>query len=431
MRQRVSVGAAALATCNGWRCRRGRLHASGVALAAALWPCLAGAAPLTLETALELAVQRSEATRAAQGGLRSVAEASRAAGQLPDPSLRVGFENLPVTGSDRFSTTRDSMTMKRIGLAQEWVSRDKRAARQAEAEASVGREGVQVQTAEAEARLQTSLAYLDVLYAGAALRITAVAEQVAREEFEAGRARLASAAGASPEALQLAAARGASEDDSAELRQQQSTARVALARWIGIVADDVAEIEPSPSPAEDVYVSGHPMVAALARDVEVARRAADVAATARKPNWTWEVSYGQRTGYSDMVSIGVSIPLPVAPDARQDRETAAKLALVDRADAQLAEARRAATAEYRALVSDAQRLRERIDRYRAGVVALVHQRTAAATAMYRSNAANLVPLFEARRAEVDAQRRVLTLQRDLARTQAQLAYRPIVIGAAP
>ena len=79
------------------------------------------------------------------------------------------------------------------------------------------------------------------------------------------------------------------------------------------------------------------------------------------------MSYGQRTGYSDMVSFGVSIPLPVAPAQRQDRETAAKLALVDKAEAELGRSRRAPpTAEYRALASDAQRLQERIERYRTG-----------------------------------------------------------------
>jgi hypothetical protein len=32
--------------------------------------------------------------------------------------LRAGIDNLPVTGSDRFSGTRESMTMKRIGISQ-------------------------------------------------------------------------------------------------------------------------------------------------------------------------------------------------------------------------------------------------------------------------------------------------------------------------
>ena len=89
-----------------------------------------------------------------------------------------------------------------------------------------------------------------------------------------------------------------------------------------------------------------------------------------------------------MLSFGVSIPLPLAPAQRQDRETAAKLALVDKAEAELAEASRAAAAEYAALASDAGRLQERIERYRAGVLTPPKQRTAAALAAYRSNQAS-------------------------------------------
>jgi len=169
----------------------------------------------------------------------------------------------------------------------------------------------------------------------------------------------------------------------------------------------------------------------MRRDLELAKRAATVASTERKPNWTWELSYGQRTGYSDMVSFGVGIPLPIAPGERQDREAAARLALVEKAEAGLAEATRAAAAEYQTLSSDARRLQQRIERYRGAVVMPAEQRTAAATAAYRSNQAGLVTLFEARHAEVEAQRKRLTLQRDLAKVQAQLAFRPLSSEVAP
>ncbi len=97
--------------------------------------------------------------------------------------------------------------------------------------------------------------------------------------------------------------------------------------------------------------------------------------------WYW---LGQRTAYSDMVSIGVSIPLQVAPAQRQDRETASKLALVDKAEADLAEATRVATAEYESLLGDVQRLQQRIARYQASVVVPAQQRIDAATAGYAS-----------------------------------------------
>lgn len=400
-----------------------------VALAAALLPVLSAAAPLTLDQALELAVQRSESARAARAGVASAAEAAQAAGQLPDPVLRAGVDNLPISGTDRFSS-RDSMTMKRIGISQEWLSAEKRAARQAAADAMVGREAAAVSAAAAEVRLKAGLAYLDAWFAGETLKLTALTEHHAHEELEAARARLSSATGNSQEVLALTGARGVAEDETAEVQQQQAVARTALERWVGTQADDLAAPSNLPPPEEQAYVASHPAVIAAQLDAEVSRKEAELARTSRNPNWSWEVSYGQRAGYPDMVSVGVSIPLTVAPARRQDRDIASKLAMTEKAEAALAEASRMATGEYRALASDAKRLADRIERYRASVVAAAQQRTVAAMAAYRSNQVPLMTLFEARHAEVEAQRRLLSLQRDLAKTQAQLALKPILEGAA-
>jgi outer membrane protein TolC len=400
------------------------------AWAVALLPCLATAAPLSLEAALQLAALRSESAKAARASVLSATEASRAAAQLPDPTLRVGIDNLPATGRDRFHTAREPMTMKRIGISQEWLSAEKRAARQAAANAAIGREAVQERAAAADTRLQTALAYLDAFYAGESLKLATRMEHHAHEELEASRARLSSAAGSSQDVLALAGARGVSEDEAAEIRQQQNTARVALQRWIGVQPDELQPPGAVALPSEEAYVMAHPTVAAKQRDADVARQAAAVTASERKPNWTWELAYGQRSGYSDMVSVGVSIPLPVAPGDRQDRDTAARLALADKAEAELAEATRAATAEYRALSGDTQRLQQRIDRYRAGVVVPAGQRTAAAMAAYRSNQGSLLMLFEARHAQVEAERRLLALQRDLAKAHIQLAFRPLTAEVA-
>lgn len=405
-------------------------HMRAVALAAAMLPALTAAAPLTLTQALDLAVQRSEATRSARASVASASEAARAAGQLPDPTLRVGVDNLPVTGGDRLSTTRDSMTMKRIGIGQEWVSAEKRAARQAAADAMVSRESVTVQAAAADVRLQTALAYVDAYFAGETLTLTTVAEHHVHEELEASKARLSSSTGGSQEVLATTSARGIAEDESAEVRQQQSAARVVLERWVGVQAEDLAAPLELTGLGEQAYVANHPMVLAAQRDIELARREASVASSNRKPNWSWEVSYGQRTGYSDMVSFGVSIPLPVSPAERQDRETSSKLALVDKAEGNLAEATRAAQAEFRGLASDAQRLSDRIQRYQSSVVVPAQQRTAAALAGYRSNQVTLATLFEARHVEVEAQRKLVSLQRERAKTQAQLAFKPVVNGGA-
>ena len=401
-----------------------------VVTAAALLPYLATAAPLSLNEALQFAALRSETTRAARASVLSATEAAQASAQLPDPTLRIGIDNLPATGTDRFHSTRDSMTMKRIGISQEWLSPDKRAARQAAADAAVGREAVLAQAATADTRRQTALAYVDAFYAGESLKLARLMAHHAHEELEASRARLSSAVGSSQDVLALTGAKGVSDDETADIVQQQGAAGVAFHRWVGMPPDDLLPPGPFVLPAEDAYVAAHPTVGAMQREVEVATRTAAVTASNRKPNWTWEVAYGQRTGYSDMVSVGVSIPLPLAPGERQDRDTAAKLALVEKAEADLAEATRAAIAEFRSLRNDEERLEQRIDRYRAGVVDPAGQRTAAAVAGYRSNQGSLIALFEARHAEVEAQRKLLALQRDLARTQVQLTFRPLTVEVA-
>lgn len=402
-----------------------------VALAAALLPTAwAAAAPLSLDRAIDLAVQRSQMARSARAGALSAAELARAAGQQPDPMLTAGIDNLPATGSSRFSTGAEDMTMKRIGISQEWVSADKRAAREAVANATTLREATMEPVASAEARAQTAMAYVEAYYAGEALKLTILNERHAREEVEAGKGRLATVSGSSAEVLALSSALGSAEDESAEVRQQQAAMAANLRRWTGSPANDLEAPQLPAAPSEEDFVAAHPLVVAKQRDVEVARQEVELARLNRKPNWTYEVSYGQRQRRPDMVSFGVTIPLPVAPAARQDRETAAKLALVEKAEAELEEARRAAAGEYAALASDGERLQRRIERFRQGVLAPLAQRTIATLAAYRSNQATLVMLFDARHAEVEAQRKLLNLQRDLSKTQAQLVFKPISQGAA-
>lgn len=395
------------------------------ALAAAVFPVFSFAAPLTLDEALQLATERSGAARAARASATSASETSRAAGQLPDPVLGVSLENLPVTGSDRFSTTRDNITMKRIGISQEWVSAEKRSLRTAASTAMVARERASFAAANAETRLQTTLAYVDAYYAAEALKLATLNERHANEAMQTAKVRLASGSGNAQDVLGLASAQGVAEDDTADLRQQLESMRIGLVRWIGAPVEELVAPDLPLAPDEQTFVEAHPTTVAKRLDIEVARQDAAVTASNRNPNWTWQASYGQRTGFSDMATIGVSIPLPVAPGNRQDRETASKLALVDKAEAELAEATRAAQAEFRQLASEQQHHVHRIERYESTVLAPAIQRTATATAAYRSNQASLTMVFDARHAELEARRKLLNMQRELTKMRAQLAFKPL------
>ena len=86
---------------------------------------------------------------------------------------------------------------------------------------------------------------------------------------------------------------------------------------------------------------------------------------------------------------------------------------------------------YRSRANDVQRLATRIEGVRASVVEPARQRTEAALAGYRSGQASLAVLFEARHMEVEARRRLLMLERDQARAQVQLAFKPLAEGDRP
>lgn len=89
-----------------------------VAALALAWPSLALAQsepPPALADALQLAVAESPRLAAQSHALEAVQASIGAAGQLPDPKLVLGVDNLPVDGPDRYSLTRDFMTMRRIG----------------------------------------------------------------------------------------------------------------------------------------------------------------------------------------------------------------------------------------------------------------------------------------------------------------------------
>lgn len=123
------------------------------------------AAPVGFEQALQLAEQRSAALSARQATLEGAQQARTAAGQLPDPKLAVGVENFPVTGQDRFSWTRESMTMRRVGVMQDVPNAAKRAAQRDAAGARAERERALLDTERLAVRREAAVAWLGLHFA--------------------------------------------------------------------------------------------------------------------------------------------------------------------------------------------------------------------------------------------------------------------------
>jgi outer membrane protein TolC len=162
------------------------------------------------------------------------------------------------------------------------------------------------------------------------------------------------------------------------------------------------------------------------RAITLADAETTVATKERNPDWSFEAAYAQRgSQYSNMVSVGVSIPLPVNRAQRQDRDIAEKSALGTKARMQYEEALRELQAEIQDQSLTLSSLQERISQLRKELVPAANQQVELATAAYRSGTGSLAAVFNAKRMALDAQMQILDIEKEAATTWAKLEYHVI------
>ncbi len=376
--------------------------------------------------------------QAAQASVHASSEAAVRAGQLPNPVLAAGVDNLPINGPQRFTIGQDFMTMRRIGIEQEWVSREKRRLRSDLASEVVNREQAGYLAQLANVRQQTATAWLNAIYAKRALTLQQALLGHMTHELAATKASYRGAKATAADVVQAQAMLAQTQDQMLKAQQTYQSALIGLSRWTATPAADVTGEPPAP----ESYVSSlppdelrlvQPTLVAAADDIAVADANTAVASSERSPNWTWEVAYQQRGGaYSNMVSVGVRIPLPINRKDREDRDVSEKADLASRAHLMYEDALRQVQADIRTESATLASGRERIANLTQSLLPAADQRVELAVAAYKAGTGSLADTFSARRAQLDAQIQVLDLKREVSQTWAQLEYQvvPTTMSAA-
>jgi len=384
---------------------------------------------LTLEQALRTAQDRSRQLVAQDAAAAASREMAVAAGQLPDPTLKAGINNLPINGPDRFSLTRDFMTMRSIGVAQEITRSDKLKARSArfdrEAETAEAARAVAL----ADLRRDTAKAWLDRHYQERMLELLRTQRAEAGLQIEAADSAYRGGRGLQADVFAARSAVALIDDRLRQTERQVATARTRLARWVGADANQALGTPPFVTVARldaaalERELAQHPQIALMVKQEEMARADADIAQSNQRADWSVELMYSQRgPAYSNMVSVNVSIPLQFDRKNRQDRDVAAKLAVVEQMRAQREEATRERVAETLVWLQEWQSDRDRLAHYDSELIHLAAERTRAALAAYRGGSGTLGTVLDARRMEIDTRMDRLRLEMDAAALWAQLEY---------
>lgn len=384
---------------------------------------------LTLADAQRRAVERSRQLVAQDYAVSALRDMAVAAGQLPDPILKAGIDNLPVNGQDRLSLTSDFMTMRRVGVSQEITRSDKRQLRTRRYEREADKAAAEKVVTMAAIERDTALAWLDRYYTEQMVAVLDEQAAQARLEIQAAEAAYRGGRGSQADLYAARSALAGVEDRGSEVQRRLFNARTTLARWIGNAADqplagtpaiEVIRLDPA---TLDTQLAHHPQIGVLARQQDIVETDARLAEANKKSDWSVELAYQQRgPAYSNMISVGVSIPFQFDRKNRQDRELSAKLALVEQAKAEREEMLREHIAETRNMINEWQNTRERQARYERELLPLARDRSQATLAGYRGGKATLVELLAARRSEIDVRLQSLQLQMDAARLWAQLNY---------
>lgn len=410
-------------------CSRCRRIAPLALLAAATLaaPCAVVAEPLSLAEALRIAVARSQQLVSQRAMADAAREMVAPAGELPDPKLKAGVENVPTDGADAWSLTRDFMTMSKIGLMQEFPGGDKRRLRIERAERDAERGAAAVVAATLTVERDAASAWFARRFAQEAER--AITAQIAEAELNVTAVTAAYRANKAQQGELIAAQSMVVElrNRATEATAQAKRARILLARYVGPAADwplgDAPDFARLPDAARLADIDAQPELKLAKAQESVAAAEAALAGAAKRPDWSAEVSYAVRgSPYSNMVSLMFSIDLPWSASTRQDREHAAKLRELDAARAMREDAQRMRAAEVDQMIAEWESARAQAQRIEGELLPLAAQRRDAAQAAYRGGTGTLAAVLDARRAQLDAELALITLQQAAAKAWAWLNF---------
>ena len=387
------------------------------------------AQPLSLEEALRASEAQSPRLSAQRAMVISAGHQAARASELPDPKVRLGIENLPVTGPDAYRYDRDFMTMRSVGLMQDFPNSAKREARSLRAERAQDVEQATFGSQRALLQRDVAIAWFDVHFAE---RTRSVLESLVKQfsaQTDAVTAGVARGKQTAADSFMLRGSTEQARDRVLDQQRQIRRARAMLESFLGAEAKRPLGAPPDTATLLHARESllarlhEHPVLRVLDERENLARAEVELARTTKNPDWSLEVGYAyRRPTFDNMITVMVAFELPWQAEKRQDRDIASKLAELEQARAQREDARRMHGAELRSWLADHEAATARVERFRSTVLPLARDRISAALAAYQGGRAELGSVLEANRAVTDTELALLAIEAERARAWVNLTF---------
>jgi outer membrane protein TolC len=394
----------------------------------AFMPLSAFATPVTLPQALVAAQDYSAELSASRHQINALDNRADSAMQLPDPKLKFGIENLPVSGgnTDRFS--REGMTMERIGIMQDYVSSNKRQ-RKADTLRAESRQ-ITATSQSIRARLQRDAALAWMELAIGEQNVSQIQQLVDESSRQIGVSRGSVSSGSSLPASVLDA-RLTLISMQVKLTQAERDVQLARTRLSQLTGIDQPEINGAipdvvslpVQASQSGSVEQHPEIIQARREAEVAQAKSSQSAIAALPDVGVEVYYAHRADrYEDLAGVMFTVDLPLFTASRQDKDHAADQSMALESNDRLAQLVRDHQAQLTSLLAQYQAASTLWQRQKNDVIPLQRQRISVIQAQYRAGKSSLNDVLEARRTLLDSQLAERNAELEVARSWVALRY---------
>jgi outer membrane protein TolC len=292
---------------------------------------------LTLEQAEKMALVDEPGIISQQWQMQSLSAQSIADGQLMDPKLQVGLNNLP---TDSFDFDQENMTQFKVGIVQQFPAGDSLRLKQQKTEKQSELLLSKIADRKLSIIKQVRLTYFEIYYWETAKKTIQKNKhffsqlvEIVQSMFAVGRNNQQDLIRAQLELSRL-------DDRLVKITQKINSQRYKLSRWIGSSLSSqrlTAQLPLLSIPAisDDVEILSqffyrHPKIVEIDKQLEISRKEIELVKESYKPAWALNVGYGYRDNNpngqsrSDFISAGVSIDLPLFTANRQDKKLLAK-----------------------------------------------------------------------------------------------------------
>lgn len=400
------------------------------------WSLVGTALELTIKDAEQVAIQNDPLIVKYQAKSAAFMEEAVAENTWPDPKLKVGIMNLPISS---FSFTDEPMTQLQIGLQQAippggmLEQKHERKLLMAEME----RANAMGRALSVLRNLRKS--WMEVYYFDQALALVQESEEVfdqlvkiTQYQYRAGRGQQQDVVRAQLELSLL--------QDKELLMQQQKEGSIAeLEKWTGasVRKHTLSAFFPELPELPDVEeimanIDFHPTMSMKKAQLAVARKGVAIVKETYKPTWMVDVTYGLRQGEnmvngspvarSDFMSAMVSMDLPFFTEKRQDKRLNARGQEVNAANDAIEAQRRELTRIFDSAYANWVRLGERLEYYKGTVLPQAAQFAEASRKAYQSQVSDFAELVRARLTQLDSNLQALRIRVERAKAHYDLQY---------